>query len=829
MKEERKESESSEPDASGVINDDNNVEQEPDDDHQPVVDDHDTLDSKASKKRAWEQWLTEDKAIFFEALNESGKNFDAIQSYFQSQSSKRRTSGLKNKDQIRTFYYRTWHKICKHVDFPENLQLKKSARELYGLINFGELRKRLGSQLDDKTGVKLRELIFKGHTTVRVKGKAYRLRTPTCPALKKLANSDPLKVTKEESVTVAVPTKLTLALTPATFADFDRVLQKAMTNPRLNLSLNPNKSLSSVIEYLNSKWRPADDVRIKTLQNLVNSFSNSPMKKNPTNQELSGACSKDSMEQIWLLPKSGDKISKPVINVVNPTTSASLSLSNLQNKLDQDNDSTHMDKDHATKIETSEAKVVENEIEEESAEDKSPGEVNDADFDENGMDENPDEDFKEPAAADTNGDNFEGWNFDLAKSITVGELFLMLGSKDKTTLELQYTFKSGQEQQQLPEVKCDSDNSETTASTSVSSTMSALARLASFELNRKLAGKTSNSINTPMTVVNGHNGIKNGVSSGVSTSGVFVKDSPTSSSSSVSGLLSPVKCNGNGAVEDLDGLEPVSDVVVVEQQQQPQQAPEHEFRRPLNVAPLTKPTIQQQQQQQAFRQQLENLMPKYSMRKGRPHSRSKRPLLSNSRPQPIQPQPSIAGRDGKLKYRLLPANPGNMPGITMSHPVVTFQIQQQQQGQEQQQPPQVQQQQQNQELNFSGLIQKTDQPTSAAASIPSSTTTPTGSAPINLEIENNNSNDSINAALSFFDPSLNEAVASAVSSTVEGEGRKTDPILDSVLENSNSSVLQTPPRVRPTPPTSPSRALSNDSWLPDLSFGSFLGKTSFKI
>jgi len=30
-------------------------------------------------------------------------------------------------------------------------------------------------------------------------------------------------------------------------------------------------------------------------------------------------------------------------------------------------------------------------------------------------------------------------------------------------------------------------------------------------------------------------------------------------------------------------------------------------------------------------------------------------------------------------------------------------------------------------------------------------------------------------------------------------------------------VLQTPPRVRPTPPTSPSRAVSNDFWGPDLS------------
>ena len=131
------------------------------------------LELNAKQKRAWEQWSSEDKAIFFESLNECGKNFDAIQVFFHNRnkknnklftSSKESNSLLnKNKEQIRTFYYRTWHKICKYVDFAEYKHLKKSSKELYGLINFGELRKRLGSQLDDKTGVKLRELVFKGN------------------------------------------------------------------------------------------------------------------------------------------------------------------------------------------------------------------------------------------------------------------------------------------------------------------------------------------------------------------------------------------------------------------------------------------------------------------------------------------------------------------------------------------------------------------------------------------------------------------------------------------------------------------------------------------
>ena len=131
-------------------------------------------------KRAWELWSSEDKNHFFEALNECGKNFDAMQQSFQTKKFK------KNREQIRTFYYRTWHKISKHIDFPNDLKIKKSCCELYGLINYGVLRKKTGSQLDDKYGTNLQQLVFEGHTTVRVRGRMHRLKTPTCAALKKM-------------------------------------------------------------------------------------------------------------------------------------------------------------------------------------------------------------------------------------------------------------------------------------------------------------------------------------------------------------------------------------------------------------------------------------------------------------------------------------------------------------------------------------------------------------------------------------------------------------------------------------------------------------------
>jgi len=76
------------------------------------------------KKRNWELWSIEDKQLFFEALNEYGKDFDAIQSYLATKLKPRnKTVGCsqyapKNKDQVRHFYYRTWNKISKYLHFP---------------------------------------------------------------------------------------------------------------------------------------------------------------------------------------------------------------------------------------------------------------------------------------------------------------------------------------------------------------------------------------------------------------------------------------------------------------------------------------------------------------------------------------------------------------------------------------------------------------------------------------------------------------------------------------------------------------------------------------
>lgn len=62
-------------------------------------------------------WPTEDKNLFFEAVNEYGKDFAAIQRYIALKN-KHKNTEPKTKEQIRRFYYRTWAKISPKLHFP---------------------------------------------------------------------------------------------------------------------------------------------------------------------------------------------------------------------------------------------------------------------------------------------------------------------------------------------------------------------------------------------------------------------------------------------------------------------------------------------------------------------------------------------------------------------------------------------------------------------------------------------------------------------------------------------------------------------------------------
>ncbi|XP_007937838.1 protein cramped-like [Orycteropus afer afer] len=219
-------------------------------------------------RRQWESWSTEDKNTFFEGLYEHGKDFEAIQNNIALKYRKKgkAASMVKNKEQVRHFYYRTWHKITKYIDFDNVFSrgLKKSSQELYGLICYGELRKKIGGCMDDKNATKLNELIQAGATTVRYKGRNLRIKAPMCRALKKLCDPDGLS-DEEDQKPVRLPLKVPVELQPRNNHAWARV-QSLAQNPRLRMIVELHRKVSSLIEFLKQKWALHEVRVLKTLE-----------------------------------------------------------------------------------------------------------------------------------------------------------------------------------------------------------------------------------------------------------------------------------------------------------------------------------------------------------------------------------------------------------------------------------------------------------------------------------------------------------------------------------------------------------------------------------
>ncbi|XP_037569527.1 protein cramped-like [Dermacentor silvarum] len=222
-------------------------------------------------RRPWELWSIEDKNAFFEAVCEFGKDFESIQSYIAQRSKKKGVPAhcIKNKDQVRHFYYRTWHKIAKVMDIGEGREdVKKQTQELYGLINYAELRKKYSACINQKSGQLLTELVLTGSTMVKIRGKRIRIKTPVCRALKKINNVD----TKDEPP--KLPPDVWVEFRPRTNAAWVQV-QSLAQNPRVRTKTSLQRRLSNVLEHLQARWKP---LRLRQKEQVVASLAGTDCK-----------------------------------------------------------------------------------------------------------------------------------------------------------------------------------------------------------------------------------------------------------------------------------------------------------------------------------------------------------------------------------------------------------------------------------------------------------------------------------------------------------------------------------------------------------------------
>ncbi|CAG9761973.1 unnamed protein product [Ceutorhynchus assimilis] len=269
-------------------------------------------------------WSYEDKVLFFEAINEFGKDFENIQQYINSKLKKKGVleEQMRTKEHVRYFYSKTFHEISKHVKFSDGI--KKVVQELYGIINYGELYKKVRG-ISDKAFIKLNELIYRGATCVRVKGQNKRVKTPMCRALIKLNQLD------EKYEEVKLPNRVTVELRPKDMTSYVKV-QCLAQNPRVRTTLPIQKRLNALIQCLNKRWKTVE----------VSTYEKSAISTNPITNDCVPL--KEAVEEkvklvtsaLKLSPPSEAKIDLPSINISEYLTRQTICLTAYESRLGLD-------------------------------------------------------------------------------------------------------------------------------------------------------------------------------------------------------------------------------------------------------------------------------------------------------------------------------------------------------------------------------------------------------------------------------------------------------------------------------------------------------------
>uniref|UniRef100_A0A1B0GHX4 Polycomb-group transcriptional regulator n=2 Tax=Lutzomyia longipalpis TaxID=7200 RepID=A0A1B0GHX4_LUTLO len=273
-------------------------------------------------------WSNTERNIFFEGLNEYGRDFDAI-THFMNHKLKRRQpleQPIYKAGQVRQLYYQTFHKISKYLKFSDDV--RKYAQELYALINYGEMRRKL-IVVNEKACMKLRDLVYRGYVTIREKGKNIRIKTPSCRALRKL---NQLEEWQEE---IKLPHRVEVFLVPATMESWGRV-QSIAQNPRIRTSVPLQRRVMSVLKFLQNKWR-TQEVRIAARASTQCHSSGSKSKtcrlmqmhqRNELREELMNA-----EKLLCFAPPTKTVIHRPMVNLTEFSSSYNICLNSYEERI----------------------------------------------------------------------------------------------------------------------------------------------------------------------------------------------------------------------------------------------------------------------------------------------------------------------------------------------------------------------------------------------------------------------------------------------------------------------------------------------------------------
>lgn len=281
-----------------------------------------------SKAHTRVQWTNTEKKFFFDGLNEYGRDFEQI-SRFINTKMKRKTpteADYKTKEHVRQHYYQLFQKASKYLRFSDDV--KKLAQELYTLINFGEMKKKLVMS-SEKSFLKLRDLVYRGSVVVRVKGKNIKIKTPSCRALKKL---NQLEGNNYEDI--LLPQRIDVILHPSSLHSFTYV-QKLAQNPRVKVSLPLQRRLVTLLQTMHQKWR-SNDIRLheRHVGRIIQQHGRQKLSDDIISQsEDDMNILRDSEPQLCFYPPKNCRIFRPMIQLNEMLSSCKICLNSYEERI----------------------------------------------------------------------------------------------------------------------------------------------------------------------------------------------------------------------------------------------------------------------------------------------------------------------------------------------------------------------------------------------------------------------------------------------------------------------------------------------------------------
>lgn len=181
----------------------------------------------------------------------------------------------------------------------------------------------------EKSFLKLRELVYKGSVTIRVKGKNIKIKTPSCRALRKLNQLEGSSVED-----VQLPQRVEVTLRPSNMESWGFV-QSLAQNPRIRSALPLQKRVACLLQTIQQKWRsPTLRLHEKYVSIPIHQHGRQKISEENTHQsEIDQIHLKEMEPQLRFVPPKDVTIHRPMVQLTEVLSSCNICLNSYESRI----------------------------------------------------------------------------------------------------------------------------------------------------------------------------------------------------------------------------------------------------------------------------------------------------------------------------------------------------------------------------------------------------------------------------------------------------------------------------------------------------------------